>query len=142
MEKIVIKAVDKPAYRNPDEFIRWLCEAFGLSNPNEKDSIEAEILKRFVVAAAGNTGISSSQIVLKPKVARSTVIYHLNRFIDSGLVVKKGRKYYLRAQELSSAIEEIEYDINREMMRILDAAREFDRAFDLQHSRGRKVKID
>ncbi len=142
MEKIVIRAVDRPAYKNPDEFIRWLCEALGLSNPNEKGSIEAEILKRFIVAAASNTGISSSQIALEPKVARSTVIYHLNRFIDSGLLVKKGRLYYLRAQELSTAIEEIEYDINREMMRILDAAREFDRAFDIQQSKGKKVKIN
>ena len=42
-------------------------------------------------------------------------------------MVKRGRKYYLRAPELSRAIEEIEYDIEREMHRMLDMAREFDR---------------
>lgn len=142
MGKIVIRSVDKPAYKGPDELIQWFCEALGLSNANGKDSIEAEILKRFIVAAANNTGISSSQIRLKPEVARSTVIYHINRFIDSGLVVKRGRKYYLRAQELSGSIEEIEYDINREMMRLLDTAREFDRMFDTFYRKGRKVKTE
>ncbi len=44
----------------------------------------------------------------------------MNRFIDAGLLVKRGRKYYLRASEMQKAIEEIEYDINREMQRMLD----------------------
>lgn len=142
MGKIVIRSVDKPAYRNPNELIQWFCEALGLSNANGKGSIEAEILKRFIMAAASNSGISSSQIRLKPEVARSTVIYHINRFMEVGLVVKRGRKYYLRAQELSSSIEEIEYDINREMMRLLDTAREFDRIFDSYYRKGRNAKTE
>ena len=56
-----------------------------------------------------------------------TVIYHLNRFIDAGLLVKRGRKYYLRASEMYKAIEEIQYDMEREMKRMLDTAREFDK---------------
>ncbi len=142
MEKIVIKSVDRPAERNPDDMIRWFCEALGLTNSAEKDSLEAEILKRFIIAAAHNVGISSSQIKLKPKVARSTVVYHLNRFIDAGIVVKRGRLYYLRGQELSSVIEELEYDINREMMRLMDVARDFDRMFDTYHKKGKEVKIE
>jgi hypothetical protein len=41
--------------------------------------------------------------------------------------VKHGRRYSLRASELSKAIEEIEYDINREMSRMLNTAKEYDR---------------
>jgi hypothetical protein len=55
----------------------------------------------------------------------------LNRFIDAGLLVKRGRKYYLRASEMQKAIEEIEYDISREMQRMLDTAKEFDRLMEL-----------
>lgn len=129
MKKIVIRAVDKPKNADPDLLINWFCEVLGLTNEEDKDSIEAELLKKFLTAATNDSGISSSEIKLKEPIARTTVIYHLNRFIESGLVVKEGRKYYLRAQALSPAIEEIEYDIDREMQRMIDTAKEFDKMF-------------
>jgi len=58
------------------------------------------------------------------------VIYHLNRFIEAGVIVKRGRKYHLRAKEMAKVVEELEYDIDREMHRMLDMAKDFDRLFD------------
>ena len=137
MKSIVIRSVERPSSKKPAELIKWFCYAFGLSN-DEETGIEEQILIRFAYAAKKNLGIPSSAIKIKPEVARSTVIYHLNRLIDSGLIVKKGRKYYLRATEMSKAIEEIEYDLNREMMKMLAAAKEFDK---LMNQKGRNVKI-
>jgi predicted transcriptional regulator len=142
MKKIVIRAVEKPVYKEPDDIIRWFCEALGLTSGDQKSGIEVELLKRFLAAAANNTGISSSEIRLPSNVARTTVIYHINRFMESGLVVKKGRKYYLRAPELSTAIEEIEYDIEREMRRMLDTAKEFDRLFEGYYKKGKNVPVE
>jgi len=131
MERIVIKFVERPDFDNPEKMLKWFCEVFGLSSGDSGDDIEEQILRNFVYAAHGNNGLASSELKLKTDLARSTVIYHLNRFIDSGLLVKRGRKYYLRASEMHKAIEEIEYDINREMQRMLDTAKEFDRLMDV-----------
>ena len=127
MRKIVIKDIDRPDANDPESIIRWMCEAFGFSG--EGSSIDFEILGTFASLSrtGSQAGISSADINIGPKVPRSTIIYHLNRFIEAGLVVKSGRKYYFRASELSKAIEEIEYDIEREMRRMLDMAREFDK---------------
>lgn len=128
MEKISIRSISVPDKKNTKHLIKWFCMAFGLESDNSKDmEVEEELLKKFIEAAYNDMGISSSQITLKTPMARSTVIYHLNRFIVSGLVVKKGRKYYLRATDMYRSIEEIEYDLNREMRRMLDTAKEFDR---------------
>ncbi|MCL5007548.1 MAG: winged helix-turn-helix domain-containing protein [Candidatus Marsarchaeota archaeon] len=129
MKKIVIKNIAMPTSSDPDSIIRWMCEAFGFSGDATGDNIDLDILRIFTseYGRRGVKGISSSEIKVDQNVARSTIIYHLNRFIEAGLVVKRGRKYYLRAPELSRAIEEIEYDIEREMHRMLDMAREFDR---------------
>ena len=137
MKSIMIRSVERSSSKKPEELIRWFCYAFGLSN-DEETGIEEQILIRFAYAAKKNEGIPSSAITIKPEIARSTIIYHLNRLIDSGLIVKKGRKYYLRATEMSKAIEEIEYDLNREIMKMLAAAKEFDR---LINQKGRNVKI-
>ncbi len=150
MKKIIIKSVDfPPSSRNPDAVISWFCEALGLSNQNDPESIESEILKRFLLAASKNAGISSSGIKLGKGIPRSTIIYHLNRLVESGLVVKRGRKYYMRSQALATSIEEIEYDIDREFQRMIDVAREFDRLF-LQRAgnhagnfnKGKVIKIE
>lgn len=128
MERIVIRFVERPDSKDPKQVVRWFCSVFGLSNENESaDSIEEQILEKFIAAAYHNQGLASSELKLKTKLARSTIIYHLNRFIDAGLLVKKGRRYYLRGSEMSKAIEEIEYDINREIKRMLDTAKELDR---------------
>ncbi len=137
MKSIMIRSVERSSSKKPEELIRWFCYALGLSN-DEETGIEEQILIRFAYAAKKNEGIPSSAITIKPEIARSTIIYHLNRLIDSGLIVKKGRKYYLRATEMSKAIEEIEYDLNREIMKMLAAAKEFDR---LINQKGRNVKI-
>jgi predicted transcriptional regulator len=140
MERIVIRFVERPDFKNQEKMIKWFCEVFGLSgSENESDSIEQQILMSFIQAAYKDEGLGSSELKLDTKLARSTVIYHLNRFIDAGLLVKRGRKYYLRASEMSKAIEEIEYDINREMQRMLDTAKEFDRLMETNMKKSAKL---
>jgi hypothetical protein len=127
MEKIAIRVLEKPDDKDIDKMLKWFCAVLGLSSGDDKDSIEEQILRKFALSAQQNTGLSSSELKFDKYIARSTVIYHLNRFKDVGVIVKKGRKYYLRANEMSKVIEEIEYDIDREMQRMLDTAKEFDR---------------
>ncbi|MGD0729336.1 MAG: winged helix-turn-helix domain-containing protein [Candidatus Micrarchaeaceae archaeon] len=138
MERIVIKFVERPNLNDQEKMIKWFCEVFGLSSEENPDSIEEQILRSFIDAAYKNEGLGSSELNLDTELARSTVIYHLNRFIDAGLLVKKGRKYYFRASEMSKAIEEIEYDINREMQRMLDTAKEFDKLMELSMKKNSK----
>ncbi|MDE1870813.1 MAG: winged helix-turn-helix transcriptional regulator [Candidatus Micrarchaeota archaeon] len=139
MERIVIKFIERPDFNDPEKILKWFCDVFGLSSDGEPNSIEEQILRNFTEAAySSNKGLSSSELRLNTQLARSTVIYHLNRFRDAGLLVKKGRKYYLRASEMRKAIEEIEYDINREMQRMLDMAGEFDKLMEVAMDKRQK----
>ncbi len=127
MGKIVIRDVERPDSKKPDAMIRWFLAVFDLGDGNEANGIEAQILGALVKASYNGEGISSSELKLNPEVARSTVIYHLNRLLELGIIVKRGRKYYLRATEMAKTMEEIEYDLEREMQRMIDMAREFDK---------------
>ncbi len=125
MQKIAIRSLERPDTDNPEALLKWFCTALGLS-ANDNGEIEEKILKELFYSARANDGVSSSEINFGIELSRSTVIYHLNRFIETGIAIKKGRKYYLRANEMSKVIEELEYDIEREMQRMLDVAKEFD----------------
>lgn len=140
MEKIIIKVTEKPN-RDPEKIINWFCIVFGLSDEEEKNNIETQILKKFIMNAENkNNGITSSDLKFNKHIPKSTVIYHLNRFISSGLIIKKGRKYYLRATNLLKAIEEIEYDINKEFKKMLDIALDFDKLMINYQKKIRKIK--
>lgn len=130
MKSIIIRSVEKPSDNQPQVLIKWFCEVFGLANDDEDNGIEEQILMRFAKAAYQGHGIPSSELKLDKDIARSTVIYHLNRLMDMGIIIKRGRKYYLRAMDMSKTIEEIEYDLNREIMKMLDTAKEMDKLFE------------
>ncbi len=137
MERIEIRFVEMPDPHDPTSIIRWFCRVFGLATETG-GSLEEQIFQNFAEAAYTNKGLSSAELKLDTELSRSTVIYHLNRFIEAGLLVKHGRRYFLRASELSKAIEEIEYDIDREMSRMLNTAREYDRMMLAKSSNKRK----
>jgi hypothetical protein len=126
MEQIVIRFLEKPDQNDAEGIIRWFCDVFGLSNPEDENPVEVQILKSFVEAARDGKGLSSGELDLETKLARSTIIYHLNRFRDAGLLVKKGRKYYLRAGEMEKVIQEIGYDLERELRGLIDASKRLD----------------
>ncbi|MGC8670050.1 MAG: hypothetical protein ACP5TL_02780 [Candidatus Micrarchaeia archaeon] len=129
MGKIVIKSTEMPREDTASAMIKWFCNAFDLDA-----DIEAKLLMKFIEAARKNKAISSSELKISG-VARSTIIYHLNRFIDYGLVVRKGRKYIFRGPNMESAIEEIEYDIDRELKKMLAFAKELDKQIEDNHKR-------
>ncbi|MCL5433674.1 MAG: hypothetical protein M1538_01695 [Candidatus Marsarchaeota archaeon] len=128
MVKIIINTIEKPTTTKVDELLKWFCMELGLFNNIDGNNIDIAILKEFVIAAYKNDGITSLTLKKKLKypLARSTLIYHLNKIIESGLIVKKGRKYYLRATIMSKAVEELEYDLEREFSKMIDAAKELD----------------
>jgi DNA-binding transcriptional ArsR family regulator len=126
MEQIIIRFIEKPDQNDAEGIIRWYCDVFGLSSREADNPVEEQILKAFVEAAREGKGLSSSELDLETKLARSTVIYHLNRFRDAGLIVKRGRKYYLRAGEMEKVIQEIGYDLERELRGLIDSAKRLD----------------
>ncbi len=105
---------------------------FGLEEKGSKKGrdVEGQILINFIYAAKEGRGISSTELKIEPKIPQSTLIYHLNRFMDLGMIVRRGHRYYLRANDMSKVIEEINYDIDREFMKMLNVAKEFDRLID------------
>ncbi len=126
MEQIVIRFIEKPDQNDAEGIIRWFCDVFGLTSQEEENPVEEQILKSFIEAARDGKGLSSGELDLETKLARSTIIYHLNRFRDAGLLVKKGRKYYLRASEMEKVVQEIGYDLERELRGLIDASKRLD----------------
>jgi predicted transcriptional regulator len=123
-ERIVIRSVGKPTKQNLDSMVVWFCQSLDLAGSRE--AVETEILKEIIGSSASGDGVTSKELNNKLETPRTTVIYHLNRFISSGLIVRKGRKYYLRSEDMVGTLEELQADMEREFQRLVQVAAEMD----------------
>ncbi len=122
--KIVIKAINKPGKENAEVLSEWFCEVFDLANNPE--AVEPQLFQEIAESNINGEGITSKELNEKLEMPRSTVIYHLNRFIYSGLVIRRGRKYYLRSEDMESTIEDLQSEMVREFDRMLSFAQKMD----------------
>lgn len=123
-EKIVIKSLSKPEKENFDALIAWFCKSFDMSG--DANALEPTMFKEIVGASFEGSGITSRELNDKLNTPRTTVIYHLNRFISSGLIVRKRTKYFLRSVDMESTIEEMQADMFREFNRMMQFAEKID----------------
>lgn len=141
-EKLVIKTVNRPPKENAAELWEWFCEVFDLGSRG--NAFEPDILREIAGKSILGDGITSKDLNKKLDVPRSTVIYHLNRFIYSGLVVRRGRRYYLRSGDLESTIEDMQSDIQREFNRMIEFAQQLDQVMEsdlnARRQKGRKER--
>lgn len=123
-DKIAIKTVSKPAEESAESLTNWFFDSFDLSGKG--DDQEREMFREIVSNSIKGVGITSKEISKLQKLPRSTAIYDLNKFIDSGLVVRKGRKYYLRASDFESTIQELQAEMLAEFNRMMQFASRLD----------------
>ena len=126
-EKIVIRTVSRPDEENAQALTNWFFESFDLSGKD--DTPERRMFGIIVNNSLQGMGTTSKGLSAELRQPLSTVIYNLNKFIDSGLVVRKGREYYLRASDFESTIQEIQAEMIAEFNRMTQFASKLDELF-------------
>lgn len=102
--------------------IDYLYQCLGLGD--ERDAVGRLVFRALV--KAGPKGISSRDIMSLGEMSQAAVIYHLNLFQRSGLVMKDGRTYYLRGFTLSNALNELEGDMHRRFEQLREIAKKIE----------------
>ncbi|MFH1107360.1 MAG: hypothetical protein V1787_05695 [Candidatus Micrarchaeota archaeon] len=124
-KSLTVRSVELPHLKDFDSDFEWLCECLGLTS-GEKDGLAPGIFKQIVEAERAGRPARSIVISRKFKVTRGGAVYHLNRLIETGLIVRHGRAYGLRAGNLSETVDEVEEDMLRMFRRMKQIAREMD----------------
>ncbi len=122
---LVVRNVELPARKGFNSDFEWLCECLGLTS-GEKGDLAPEIFRHVVEAEKKGRHARSIVISRKFKVTRGGAVYHLNRLIETGLIVRHGREYELRAGNLSETMDEVEEDMLRMFKRMKQIAHEMD----------------
>ena len=125
-QRITIVQIRKPAEHNVNKELQWFGTSLGLFNLRDKDKSTFRLFIELLKSAKANRMLTSDELAAKLALSRGTIIHHINKLMESGLVVHEGNTYTLRVENLKSLIEEVEKDIKRACDDLKEVAREID----------------
>ncbi len=131
IQKITIVNIKKPIEHNINQELQWLGSSLGLFNLRDKDKSCFRVFIELLKSAKAKRTLTSDELALKLSLSRGTIIHHLNRLIEGGLVIHEGNRYTLRVENLKSLIEEVEKDIKRACEDLKEIAKEIDQRLGL-----------
>lgn len=126
-QKITIFNIRKPVQKNVNQELQWLGTSLGLFNLRDKDKSCFRIFIEMLKAAKNKRALSSDELAYHLSLTRGTVIHHINKLMEAGLVISENNKYILRVENLQSLIDEIEKDIKIITEQLKDVAKDIDR---------------
>jgi len=130
-QKITIVKINRPRENNVNEELQWLGSSLGLFSKRDKEGSCFRIFIELLKATKQNKGLTSDEIAYNTHLSRGTVVHHLNKLLDSGIVIHSKNKYFLRVNNLRTLIKEIHEDIDRTCSNLIEVAEEMDRSLGL-----------
>ena len=125
-QRITIINIRKPAEHNVNQELQWFGSSLGLFNLRDKDKSTFRIFIELLKSAKAKQTLTSDELAAKLSLSRGTIIHHINKLMESGIVVHEGNRYTLRVENLRTLIEEVEKDIKRACEDLKEVAKEID----------------
>ena len=124
--RITVIKLRKPAEKDVNKDLQWFSESLGLFGERDKEKSCFRVFLELIKAARRKTALTSDEIALRSNLTRATVIHHLHKLIESGLVLPYDNKYILRVENLESLVAELKKDIMRAFEDLQDIAKDLD----------------
>lgn len=140
-QRVTIVRVRKPGKKNLNEDLQWFSRSLGLFGTRDKEKSCFRVFVEMIKGARRDRLMSSDEIAYRSNLSRATVIHHLNKLIESGLVMPVEGKYVLRVDNLESLVEEVKTDLNRVFRDLKLMAEELDDELGLLKRKGPNTVI-
>jgi|SRR3989338_7365644 len=109
--RITIIQVRKTPTENINEELQWLGNSLGLFNLRDRDSSCFRVFITLVKAAKADHPLSSDEISEHLRLTRGTVIHHLTRLMEAGIVIHERGGYLLSETNLQRLISTMRRDM-------------------------------
>lgn len=113
IRKITIIKVRKPQKQDLNDELQWFSHSLGLFNLRDREKSTFRIFIELLKAVKTNTSLTSDEIAERSNLTRATVVHHLAKLIEQGIVTAHKRRYYLRDASLQELVKELRKDMDR-----------------------------
>lgn len=129
-QRITIIKNQKPEVNDINIDLQWFGASLGLFNLRDKDKSMFRIFLELLKTTKARKQITSDEIAVKLKLSRGTVIHHMNKLMEAGIVIANRDGYILREDNLELLISEIERDLKKTCNDLKMIAKDIDRWFE------------
>ena len=111
--RITIVQIRKPVKHELNDELQWFGNSLGLFSRRDKDRSCFRIFIELLKTTKQNYPVSSDELAYKTGLSRGTIIHHINKMMEAGLVIAERNGYILRVGNLAAVVEELQKDMNR-----------------------------
>lgn len=126
-DRISLYNIDPPATADINAELQWIGGVFGVFGERDKDSSCFRVFVTIVHATQQEGGVTSDDIAARCKLARGTVVHHINKLRDTGLVAPSPGGYRLAQQNMAAVLAGIEDEVQRILSVSKIVAKDIDR---------------
>jgi predicted transcriptional regulator len=129
--KITINRIRKPKETTINDELQWFFDSLGLLGTRDRNKSCFRMVIILLKSLRSGEGLTSDEISERVSLSRGTVVHHLHKLMDSGVVISNRGKYFLRVDNLSSLIDELEQDLYKTMTQLRAVAKDIDKRLEL-----------
>ena len=124
--RITLVRIRRPTYLDINQELQWLGNSLGLFGIRDRDSSCFRVFITLVKRSKSNQITSSDEIAERLGLTRGTVVHHLTRLMDSGIVIREKGGYILREADLQRLVKDLTRDVENMLTELQDVAKEID----------------
>ncbi len=137
--KITLARIRKPAVKDINADLQWFGTSLGLFGDRDREKSCFRIFVALIRATRMRRPLSSDEIAAHTHLSRGTVVHHLHKLQEAGLVVSTQGGYLLRVDSLSELVDELRIDASRLLDDLGKVAVDLDEQLGLMRSKSRRV---
>ena len=107
MLKITIIRTRAPVTKDLNRELQWVASSLGLFNLRDKDKSCFRIFLELLKSTKNEETLTSDGLAERLQLSRGTVIHHLHKLEEAGIVLHEKKGYILRVSTLSALIDEL-----------------------------------
>ena len=128
----IIRISKKPEVLEINSELQYLGESLGLFNERDKDKSCFRIFIILLRALKKNHKLTSDEIAESSNLTRGTVIHHLNRLMESGIVLSQKNTYFLAVENMGELVELVKNNLIRTCNSLKPVAANIDKKLELK----------
>ena len=130
-QRITIVRTRLPPPKNINEELQFLGTSLGLFGLRDKDKSCYRLFVELLKHAKQHRPMSSDDLALRLKLTRGTVVHHINKLMEAGIVISDRNRYFLRVDKLEQLVKEIRKDLMRTIDDLEELAKKIDESLNM-----------
>ncbi len=140
-QRVTIIKIRKTEQKDINKDLQWLSKSLGLFGERDKEKSCFRVFIELLKSARKGQSLSSDEIAIRTNITRATVIHHLTKLIETGIIIPVDNKYFLRTDNLEMLIEEIKKDVLRVLEDMKQMATDLDEELGLMKREKGKTRV-